>query len=452
MPLDLQVERVPDEVLATLDGAAENYELTAGAHMACCLYGDRAELQRIYDVRHGKLVGWQERAAKATNYEVYGRSLMAEVEPEMGAALRGASTLTFIRILADRAEYLGTDSFVDAIWGGNSLPFKRPSLITDRGKIPRRIERRLMSRSFVQRRVRADRDEIGRVHLQHIWDGMGNRLDPPSESCFELINRMWTEQRERTRVREAEWMRDIGRQRYDDDLIVSDALQVLRLKKVKPHARRDMVRKKQRVAKKAANVAATLLGPQTVSAFARGEPISIPAGEITLELTAGKSILSAGHSGIDVALHSPDGTFLSKLCVYQELPVLDQLASMALYAQAGEIKDVLAAGNLYNTAEGAFENPLLAEKRAARLANNPEMASRIEEVEERPRGRRELKREAVDSWEYQRRRTAEYLEKMRPLYEERLFADVIGQRLGGAAYKFHESLGPRLAAIHRQAA
>lgn len=64
------------------------------------------------------------------------------------------------------------------------------------------------------------------------------------------------------------------------------------------------------------------------------------------------------------------GVELGGLCLYfEDTPVLDQLAALAMHVQAGEERDLVADGNLYSVTQYGLSHPILVgRKRDAAVA------------------------------------------------------------------------------------
>jgi hypothetical protein len=72
-----------------------------------------------------------------------------------------------------------------------------------------------------------------------------------------------------------------------------------------------------------------------------------------------------------IGLSGADGVELSKLCLYQDAPALDQLASLAMHVQSGHTDKLIDTGNLYAVKDRS--HPVIEArmaKSAARAAEN----------------------------------------------------------------------------------
>lgn len=335
---------LPPDLQYVLDGGVEYGHITGGAHVACNLFADIDELDRVHAIPHPGTRGWASTAAMCTEVEAYGQSLIAQIdEPALKAACLGATTTSFLHALSDYAEYVCGQAFEDELWGG-SMIHAHEHRLTRRGHIYKRVARKLRSDTFIKRAVRYHHTEEGFKHLLRQRAIIGDPLPPANDAGFELLNLTLNAQRRRSHERSRAWLRDHAPE-------ISKA------------ARRGR-RADRRAIIRAATIASAILGASTVSAFARGEAVRLPTDDIVIEVALGGDIGRVGHSALDVTLKDNADVFLAKMCIYQkELPALDQLASLALHVQTGGVADVLAAGNLFNASPSAFTHPLLIGKK-----------------------------------------------------------------------------------------
>jgi hypothetical protein len=231
----------------------------------------------------------------------------------------------------------------------------------------------------------------------------GGDLPPVSQSGFELLAKLLNEQRARRQKRDLEWMRNhIATQQPD--------------RRMRRSIRRSTIR--------AATIASAILGATAVSAFARGEPVRLPTpSNMVMEVALSGSISRSGHGAVQVNLRDDEDKYLAGLCVYQELPALDQLASLALHVQSGGLTDILTVGNVYNISPEAFAHPLLAEKKREQEIMDELMVPVL------PRTDHELRREMMRAHDL----------VMMARYQRRIFLDVLGRR-GPAAFDLYCSM------------
>lgn len=384
MALELRAAPLPPDLQYCLDSGLEEGHITGGTHAALWCYGSIAELDRIYnEPRPGR--GWERISPLCQDLESYGQHLMMQMEPAIAVAMQGASTVSFLRALASYGEFVCGQAFEDAVWGGSMLP--RHHARMHRDVVHRRLMGRLQSADFPKRAVRVHHHETGYTHLVALWERMGRRLPPISQDGFKLLDALL----------------------HDQQLRYRERMRVF-YQKHRPSSRE--VRRNRRAVVRAATVAAAVLGSAAVSAFARGEAVRIDAGDIALRVTLAGSISASGHGALKIGLADGD-THLSGLCIYQELPALDQLASLALHAKAGGVAEILQAGNLYNTAPAAFTHPmLLAKKKPVELdVVNP-----------------------FGAYDFQRAMINTFCELNADRFRRRLFIDVLG-RQGPTAWK-----------------
>ncbi len=116
--------------------------------------------------------------------------------------------------------------------------------------------------------------------------------------------------------------------------------------------------------RRAAVMAAGLLGAATVSAFARGEPVTLPGASCSLIVERTGPLHALGHGKMAVSVAAHDGTKLADLCVYiDQTPALDQLTAFALHTSAGIESEIIAASNIIRTYPGAEDHPALEGKK-----------------------------------------------------------------------------------------
>jgi len=397
--MKLREAPLPPDLQYVLDDGVEHGTLTGGAHIAMWLYGSIDEIDRISNAPREER-GWAGTAAMCRNLESYGQSLIDQMEPELAAAARGATTASFLHALADHADWIASQSFEDAVWGGCMIHYHRARLHRD-GRVETNLARKLESSAFVRRAVDRHRSETGLRHLIGQWDRLGRKISPVSREGFDLLDATLQDQRNRANRRWREWA-------------------AAREKPVPPK----VVRRQRRAVVRAASIAAAVLGASTVSAFAQGEPVHIPAGDISIEVALSGPIHAGGHGALRIRLADGSARHLSGLCLYQEAPALDQLASLALHAKAGAVGDLIKAGNLYNTAAEAYSHPLLAEKK-------PKPAVSIDDI-----GR------WADTHVARHAMIQEYAVRRRDAFGERVFIVALG-RDGPTAWRMWKSIRER---------
>ncbi|MGB3833719.1 MAG: hypothetical protein WA975_17860 [Mesorhizobium sp.] len=386
---------LPPDLQYILDGGVEHGTLTGGAHIAIWLYGEVAEIDHISNMTREER-GWASTTAMCCDLESYGQSLIDQTEPAQARAMRGATTASFLKALADHAEWIAGSAFEDAVWGGCSIPYHRVR-INRRGVIDKGLSRKLESSAFVKRAVERHRCEVGFRHLMRMWDRIGRTLPPVTPNGFDLLDALLQDQRNRFNQRWA-------------------AYHASKVKPIPPK----QVRRNRRTTIRAATIAAAILGASSVSAFAKGETISIPAGDITIQVGREGPIHTTGHGALRIKLADAENKHLSGLCLYQDLPALDQLASLALHAQSGSVSDLIAAGNLYNTAASAYSHPLLASKK-------PKVAAAIDGFF--------LWR---DTHQAKQALIAEFTERRREDFTARVFTVVLGREAGAGLRLWHQ--------------
>lgn len=340
----------PHDLTYYLDNALESGHITAGAHMICMLYGKTSAMDRIIETIRDGGTHWVRLAAKGAELERYAVSISKELPGDIALAMRSSSTLSALRKIEEYIEFAATSAFEDAVWGGAMIP--PHSRGTQGTGISKKIGRRLFSAKWIDKRTIAHMSDVDLKSRVNVWRISGASF-AVNFSSMERVNDLFLEQQ--------------GRRRAEIDRFITDHSESVEWKDgkhkpmKKPKNRRSTVR--------AAMLAAGVLGSSAVTAFASGETVNIAAGDITIQAKRSRSVSSSGHGALTIGIVDRCGKHLSNLCVYQELPALDQLASLGLHAAAGQIASVIEAGNLYNTAPAAWNHPALSSKHKPSSSN-----------------------------------------------------------------------------------
>lgn len=406
--MKLRESTLPPDLQYVLDGGVEYGHISGGAHVACWLFADIKELDRLHLLPHPGTRGWETTAAMCTDVEAYGQFLISQIDdPALKAACLGSTTTSFLRALSDYAEYVCGQAFEDELWGG-SMVHAHAHRLDRRGRLWKRTARAMRSDAYVKRAVRYHHTEEGFKLLMRQRAIIGDPLPPATDAGFRLLHLTLSEQRQRSNERSRAYLREHAPQ-------------------IRKEARRAR-RQDRRAIIRAATIASAILGATTVSAFARGEPVLLPADDIVFEISLGGEIGRTGHSALDVVLKDNANVFLAKMCIYQnDLPALDQLASLALHVQSGGVADVLAAGNLFNASPSAFTHPMLIGKKPP--PPPPVDANRMPL----------LGRPFFADFEVRRKMVCVHEEVMGDRYRRRLFTDVLG-RGATAAWDMFEAM------------
>ncbi|MEM7303493.1 MAG: hypothetical protein AAF468_20635 [Pseudomonadota bacterium] len=353
--MEIRNTTLPDDLLYFLDCSTECGHLTGGAHAALNLYGDAKQIDDICEgpTESGHHV--HSLALKGIKLERLARTVIDQLDdPEVFRSISFASQL---RSIADYAEFASRAAYEDAFKGDHGLS---PSCTLTKGGKKAKVK--MASQGWIKRQSQyhlAEWDFLCRLELWRTCGAPAVLIKGANEVVSELFRQIYR-RRDQAIARE---MAKLG----------------ISLPKAKPKPK--LPRSVRRSTIKAAAFASALLGASTVSSFASGNPVEIPANDIVVEVSLGRSIHSKGHGSLRVKLKDVDGGFLTNLCIYQDLPALDQLASIAMFAQAGEIDQVLDAGNCFNVAPEAIRHPAIARSRSNErplTANNDDLARIIE--------------------------------------------------------------------------
>lgn len=428
--MELRKSPLPHDLQYVLDGGVEYGHITGGTHVACSLFGDIATMDRLHLSPHPGKRGWAATAAMCATIEDYGQFLIEKIEdPALKAACLGSTTTSFLRALKEYGDFVCGAAYEDAIWGG-SMEHRHNTWASHRGRIYKRLSYKMRTDDWVKRKVRRHHNESGYKHLLHLRSFVPNPLPPATKDGFALLNVTLSDQRSRAAERSRQW---ILAHRNDplptDDTVVPKVTlkpaQMRALAKKRAKERRSIIR--------AATIASAIVGASAVSAFARGEPVRLESDQLVMEVRLGSNLGRSGHGGVNVVLKNVADEYLASLCVYQDLPALDQLASLALHVQAGEIDDVIHTGNVFNPSPTAFAHPALVGK-----APPPRSAYGIPRIiVDADTGN--VVSYPIDQFDVRQALMRGYEVEMGDRYRERVFIDVLGQREGVSAWRMFQS-------------
>mgnify|MGYP000252198734 CR=1 FL=1 len=368
-----QTSALPGEVQYFIDGACEEHELLGCHHVALTLYGDRARLAEIVAGTVARIEPEDVIARAAVvdagrtprNWRAGRLSIALALAEEAASLIRrcpfadqvGFAALGYghLRLVVrDHAEFFASWRFEDATTGGAAKPFLKHWRLDRQMRPTPAVRRHLASPKAIRRYVKHNQEWR---HVRALYETIADLPLPcdvsAGERLIEALKQRANEQRSRM---------------YAD--------LVRRAPRSDPKIVRKIQAASRKVTKRAAVMAAALLGASTVSAFARGEPVIIPAKDIAFRVVAAGSMDHLGHGALHVDLQTLEGQRLSGLCVYfDKTPALDQLSAIALHAAAGEEATVIRAGNLYAVEAAAAEHPALAGRATPIAAQVPEIMS-----------------------------------------------------------------------------
>lgn len=356
-----QTTPIPQSVQYFLDGACECHELLGCHLIALTLFGDR---QRMADIVAGTVHrltpaeavaraeaidagqsprrNWRgDRQSIALALADEAMSIIRQCDEDEQRSYAALAYGHFRVIVRDHAEFFASWRYEDLTTGGAAKPFlKRWRLDRTMQPTPA-LAGHLASAKAIRRYVKRDSEC---AHVRALYETIAGLPLPSDLSAGERLIAALNKRLQEQRV---QLFRDIE------------------LKRPQPNTRlvRQAIAAQRKVTKRAAVMAAALLGASTVSAFARGEPVIIPGRDIAFRIVAAGRMDQIGHGALRVDLQSLEGQRLSGLCVYFEgTPALDQLTAIALHAAAGEEAAVIKTGNLYAIDAAAAGHPALAER------------------------------------------------------------------------------------------
>lgn len=418
--MELRKSPLPHDLQHVLDGGVEYGHLTGGTHVACFLYGDIDTLDRLHLAPHPDKRGWEATAAMATTIEEYGQHLISQMDPDLKAACLGSTTTSFLRALAEYGDFVCGAAYEDAIWGG-SMIHRHETRASWRGRIYKRLAYKLRTDDWVKRKVRRHHREAGYRHLLHLRAMVPHPLPPATPEGFALLHKTLSEQRVRSAERSRQWILD---HRNDPVAFQPDEVMV----KLKPVARRALAKRRRSIIR-AATLASAIVGASAVSAFARGEPVRLAGDDLVMEVRSGGTLGRVGHGGVSVVLKDAADEYLASLCVYQNLPALDQLASLALHVQSGDMAEVIASGNVFNPSPKAFAHPALSGKEPPPVSEvNRRGVPRI--IRDADTGN--VVRYPIDQHDVRQALLRGYEDEMGDRYRQRVFLEVLGREAKSA--------------------
>lgn len=355
--MDPRPTSLPPDVQYFLDGAAECGEIDACTYHALALYGPHRDVTAIVD---SDMRGQNSRRGRALALCELADRVLADLPAEMRGPLVFSGFSGFTRVVIDLAEVLANWAVTDATRGGALQPFRRRPLVGPDNRATKKTARRLRSPKFAKRYVRENQEAR---HLRAVAARLILRgADVPPALLYDDHERIEHAYR---------WQAAEHRRRC--------AAAVAKIAGAKQgKAKRQKTRKSRRTLRRSAILAGAVLGMQTVGAFARGEPVRIPAPGAVFEFTRAAHSSLVGHGGVNVAVLNPSGALLARLCVYLDgVPALDQLTGFALHIASGEERKIIETGNIMHCTPEGIEHPLLAGRAKARLeVPNPFEAER----------------------------------------------------------------------------
>lgn len=342
---------LPADVAYAIDTLLEHTEIDAGTHTAVRLYAPRSDVTKIIDgdiEANGSRDRMFKRQGVAASLTDLADDIMAGLPVEDRGVIAHAAVAHMRGEVRSLAWCCATWAIEDELIGGCLKPRKRPmGRWGARYELSPKLARKLNGPNWIRRFVRTNDDTH---RLRRMGERVVRRAAPipraAVEAGAELLAVRLQAQHEgyrRTNARMAAAFFDAERKQQRD---------------------RRWTRKQRATIKRAAATATELLGRETVSSFANGQPIVLAGETLSLEIARLGSSASLGHGTLAICAIDPvSHRRLADLCVYHErTPALDQLTALSLAMQAGEEAEIIKTANLSRVTELGLEHPLIAER------------------------------------------------------------------------------------------
>ena len=358
--MDIQTTPIDPQTEYVIDSALEHDELDAGSHVALKLYAPRAELMRIIDDEDYVFDGADSMRTRVNRCEALATladDILYQLPIQDRAPIAVAGWKAAHARIRSLAWHYAICAHQDVITGGCMIAWKRPTggpesrRMHDYRLTPKQ-SRKLASPSWIKRYVRSEQETADLVRVGRRVRARLAGVDMAScADSAEKITQMLLAQHEQYRRYNA---RQIAR--------MSTASQLSRM--ITTLGTRKFVRERRAVIKRAAVLAASVLGAANLSAFAAGRPVELSGETISLEVARLGSCGSMGHGQIAVVAIDPTSKRrLADLCVYHEnTPALDQVTALALAMQAGDEAEIIETANLSRITDLGLQHPLIAKK------------------------------------------------------------------------------------------
>lgn len=343
----------PPDIQYILDGAGEAWEINAFDHAVLTFYGNRERLDEIINAtRGGGFV--RGRKEMCRRLDSYAHELATGLTPAEQRTFVASSLVGEAHCLRQLADCYSGWFFEDATVGGCMEPWKKKAVYRPDGSIPARLARRLYAPAAGRRYIKTLGDDLLKQR-QALAASLGGLTWPDHPDEAGELQRYYDELRDR-HERTIQRGYDQLREQLDTVCTPDEAARLAGVKR----RRRLVERRKLKVVKRSVAAAASVLGAESISRFTKGEAITIPGQAVAFSVQKWGRLVTTGHGSLSVAVHALSGEKLSGLCLYFDMPSLDQLAAIALHVEAGNEDHLLETGNLYNiTAEGAAHPALM---------------------------------------------------------------------------------------------
>lgn len=367
-PLDTDSEYV-------LDCCCDDEDIDQSASMALRLYGDRARIKDI--VENTPVVVRQEVSPSGWRRNIAGRlcayadELIEHLTIPQQGMLYGLGLVHLRHVVTRGAEHLAFWALGDMVEGGYAQNYNRPARSKDGVTPYAKDARRARAPNFIRRYVKRE----ACPHWRPLANSVIRRgVHLPRSAIVadvEIATKLLDEQRQRINAHHAQQWDEVEHRRNQGqplDIAVT----------LKPGVRkrwRSRARDKQRVMKRAAKTAVSVLGEQAVANFAKGKEVMIVGEQAAYRVKPRRGLSDLGHGALDLTLCDPVSLqSLASLCFYiEKTPTLDQLTAIGLHAAAGEELDILKTANVTAVMRDGIGHPLLASRM-------PEPARAIDEM------------------------------------------------------------------------
>jgi hypothetical protein len=393
---------LPPDVQYTIDGLGCDWYLTLLDASVLTLFGDIDTIMRIHDQDRPGRSFLVRMAQMALELSAHAHAVLRTLPRPIQESFVASAWLFEPNIVNDVGEMLASWNLTDSILGGCLQPYRRVRWNTTLADPSPRVRRRLHAPSSIRRYVRRS-DELGIMQgLRAHYAGLPM---PKSPTQANLVLDMHHRQQEAryAYIREQAFTLDLSD--LSDLGIGSRALRFANAPIFGRPIRRMLTRSH--------NAAVAVIGEADTKLFRHGHPVTIIDGDLAFKIKRRDSLATVGHGALDITVLG-NTTPLCQLCVYfGDMPTLDQLAAVAVYAQAGEARALIETGNPYGVTAAGAQHPLIKDR----------VKPRTDDAARRDRG--------TDGFTSMDRRKADqdaYYRATRPFYEEAIWTRLWGRR------------------------
>lgn len=122
-------------------------------------------------------------------------------------------------------------------------------------------------------------------------------------------------------------------------------------------------KRERSIMKKSVNTLQNFLGPNDTQIFLGNDYVDITGKHFTFKVKKNRTLIHTGWNALDINVHDRETReYLCKLCFYYDnMPTADQLTALILDINAGNEKQVIRTGNIYQITDDAQSHPILLE-------------------------------------------------------------------------------------------